>query len=94
MANNPNYENASADSATGAGAHGADSETDRLLDAATRRIGNEPDDAGSFGDFSDADQYAVRGSDDVTTGEHGATPAQYERSTDGVGVEDTDRLER
>ena len=53
-----------------------------------------PDDAGSFGDFSDADEDAVRGSEDVTTGEHGDTSGQYGRSTDGVGVEDTDRPKR
>lgn len=64
--------------------HGVEpgSETDRLLDAATRRIGNEPDDDGSFGDFDAADQDAVDGPHDVTTGEHGDTLDQIRTDID------------
>lgn len=87
--NNPNQETGVENTGVEPG-----SETDRLLDAATRRIGNEPDDDGSFGSFQDADADAVRGNRDVTTGDHGATPVQDERSADGLGVDDTARPER
>lgn len=68
-------------------------ETERLLEAATRRIGNEPDNGQSFDDFEDADRNASEGPGDIGTDDAG-TPAQDERSTDGLGVEDTDRTER
>jgi|GEM_PF-2135469 len=88
MANNPNYDNVDNADQPGVSAHDAaetgventgvepGSETDRLLDAATTRIGNEPNDEGSFGDFNDADQDAVEGARDVTAGDHGETPDQ------------------
>lgn len=66
------------------------SETDRLLDAAVHRIGNEPDNGETFDDFEDADQNASRGASDLGT-DGSDTPVQDERSTDGVGVENTDR---
>lgn len=74
-------------------------ETERLLDAATRRIGNEPDNGKTFDDFEEADSNASENRTDVgidgTDGTDGAdTPVQDERSTDGLGVENTGRGER
>lgn len=63
-------------------------ELDRILDAATHSIGNEPNDDGSFDDFEDADKDAVnaRGNRDVAADDE--TPVQDERSTDSLGVEE------
>lgn len=82
MADNPNYDSTPAE--TGVENTGVEpgSETDRLLDAATRRIGNEPNDDGSFGDFNDADQDAVEGARSVTDGNHGETPDQIRTDVD------------
>lgn len=66
------------------------SETDRLLDAAVHRIGNEPDNGETFDDFEDADQDASQSASDLGT-DGTETPVQDERSADGLGVENTDR---
>lgn len=72
-------------------------ETERLLDAATRRIGNEPDNGQTFDDFEDADSNASENRSDLgSNGRTGGndTPVQDERSTDGLGVENTGREDR
>lgn len=69
------------------------SETERLLDVATHRIGNEPDNGETFDDFEDADSNASEHRSDLGT-DGAATPEQDERSTDGLGVENTGRTER
>ncbi|AQQ15957.1 hypothetical protein CGLAU_10045 [Corynebacterium glaucum] len=87
MADNPNYDGVDnvddsnggvGDAAAGVENTGVEpgSETDRLLDAATTRIGNEPNDEGSLGDFEDVNQDAVDGTRNVTEGDHGETPDQ------------------
>lgn len=73
------------------------SETERLLDVATHRIGNEPDNGKTFDDFEDADSNASEHRSDLgSNGRTGGadTPVQDERSTDGLGVENTGRGER
>ena len=91
---NPNTENVDNTGIENTGVEPG-SETDRLLDAATRRIGNEPNDDGSFGDFDQADQDAVDSPRDVTTGEHGATPDQLRTDVDRTDVDraDVDRAD-
>lgn len=69
------------------------SETERLLDVATHRIGNEPDNGKTFDDFEDADSNASEHRSDLGT-DGAATPEQDERSTDGLGVENTGHTER
>ena len=81
-----------------------DNNLDRLLDAATHSIGNEPNDEGSFGDFVDSDQDAVnRETGDIATGDAADargnrdvsvdddTPVQEERSTDDLGLDGNQR---
>lgn len=69
------------------------SETERLLDVATHRIGNEPDNGKTFDDFEDADSNASERRSDLGT-DGVATPVQDERSTDGLGAENTGHTER